>query len=62
MDGQGQLDVGSEIVIIHARKARGKILDLASYLAVRSHSHCTSASNWELLVFCLYHACRLEMP
>ena len=29
-------------------KVRGEILDLA----VRKHSHCTSASNWELPLLC----------
>ena len=28
------------------------ILDLASYLAVRRRSHCTSVSNWELPLLC----------
>ena len=39
-------------LIIRAREARGKILDLASYLAVRRPSHCTSASNWGLPLLC----------
>ena len=41
-----------KLLIIHPRKARGKILDLASYLVVRWRSHCTSASNWELPLLC----------
>ena len=39
-------------LIIRAREACGKILDLASYLAVRRRSHCTSASNWGLPLLC----------
>ena len=38
VDGQAQLDVGDEDVN-NSREARGKILDLASYLAVRRRSH-----------------------
>ena len=41
-----------KLLIIHACKARGNILDLASYLVVRWRSHCTSPSNWELLLLC----------
>ena len=52
-----------KLLIIHACKAwckildlgsylAGKILSLASYLVVRWHSHCTSASNWELPLLC----------
>ena len=37
-----------KLLIICVRKARGKILDPASYLVVRQRSHCNSASNWEL--------------
>ena len=39
-------------LIIRAREARAKILDLANYLAVRRRSHCTSASNWGLPLLC----------
>ena len=41
-----------KLLIICAREARGKILDLASYLVVRRRSHCTSTSNWELPLLC----------
>ena len=41
-----------KLLIMHVCKARRKILDLASYLVVRWHSHCTSASNWELSLLC----------
>ena len=37
-----------KLVKFRVRKARGKILDLSSYLAVRKRSHYTSASNREL--------------
>ena len=39
-------------LIICARKACGKILDLTGNLAVRRHSHCTSVSNWGLSLLC----------
>ena len=41
-----------KLLIIHARNARGKILDLVCYLVVRWRSQCTSASNWELPLLC----------
>ena len=40
------------VKLIRARKAGGKILDLASYLVVRWRSHCISASNWDLPLLC----------
>ena len=41
LDGEARLDVDSKLLIIHVHEAHGKILDLASYLAVRRRSHCT---------------------
>ena len=46
LDGQAQLDVGGEVVNNSRVRHAAKILTLV-FLAVRRHSHCTSASNWD---------------
>ena len=45
-DGQAQLDVGGKVVNNSRAKRAAKIWTLV-FLAVRRHSHCTSASNWD---------------